>query len=191
VIAGIIVASFQEFFKSSMEMTQVQIHLVFGPPAAGKTTYARELAARIGAVLLDSDEVTERLIRAGLNLAEMDPDDRDSSAYKSAFREAVYETLFDLAKSHATRLPVVIAGPFTREGGDGEWSRRLAARLGIMPEFHYVWCQPEARKERIRIRGATRDLPKLANWDQYVSTCREIAPVFPHHWIDTSSMQQR
>ena len=163
------------------------IHLVSGPPAAWKTTYARELAEGIGAVLLDSDEVTEQLIRAGLTLAGLDPDDRDSPAYKSAFRDAVYQTLFDLAQSHCSRLPVVIAGPFTREGGDVEWPTRLAARLGVMPEFHYVWCHAVERKARLLARGATRDLPKLADWDSYVSTCREIPPVYPHRWIDTSA----
>jgi predicted kinase len=163
------------------------IHLVSGPPAAGKTTYANELATRIGAVLLDSDAVTERLIRAGLALAGLNPDDRDSPAYKAAFREAVYETLFDLARSHAARLPVIIAGPFTREGGDTEWPARLAARLGVMPEFHYVWCEPAERKARLLERGATRDLPKLADWEAYVKSCRETAPVYPHRWIDTSA----
>lgn len=163
------------------------IHVVFGPPAAGKTTYARQFAEQIGAVLLDSDEVTERLIRAGLTLAGLNPDDRDSPAYKLAFREAVYETLFDLAQSNCRRLPVVIAGPFTREGGGAEWPRRLEERFGVMPEFHYVWCQPAERKARLLARGATRDLPKLADWDSYVSTCREIPPVYPHHFIDTSA----
>lgn len=154
-----------------------QIHLVFGPPAAGKTTYARQLASRIGAVLLDSDEVAERLVRAGLILAGMNPDDRDSPAYKSAFRDSVYETLFDLAQSHCSRLPVVIAGPFTREGGDAEWPSRLEERFGVMPEFHYVWCEPAERKARLLARGAARDLPKLVDWDGYVATCRETAPV--------------
>lgn len=163
------------------------IHLVFGPPAAGKTTYAGELATRTGAVLFDSDEVTERLIRAGLKLAGMDVNDRDSPAYKAAFRETVYETLFDLAKSHASRLPVVIAGPFTREGGDADWPLLLESRLGAMPEFHYVWCQPDVRKKRIETRGAPRDLPKLADWNNYVASCREVPPVFLHHWIDTST----
>ncbi len=164
------------------------IHLVFGPPAAGKTVYARELANEAGAVLLDSDEVCERLVRAGLALAGMDPDDRDSTAYKSAFRDAVYETLFDLAQSHSRRLPVVIAGPFTREGGDADWPERLRERFGVMPEFHYVWCEPAKRKERLLARGATRDLPKLADWDAYVKSCRETAPVYPHRWIDTSAI---
>ncbi len=163
------------------------IHIVSGPPAAGKTTYARELAERIGAVLLDSDEVTERMIRAGLTLAGLDPDDRDSPAYKAAFREAVYETLFDLALAHCGRLSVVIAGPFTREGGEAEWPRHLAARFGTMPEFHYVWCEPAERKARLLARGAARDLPKLADWDAYIATCREPAPVYPHRWIDTSA----
>lgn len=163
-----------------------QIHIVSGPPAAGKTTYARQLADRIGAVLLDSDEVTERMIRAGLALAGLNPDDRDSPAYKAAFRDAVYETLFDLARSHCNRLPVVIVGPFTREGGDADWPHELTARFGVMPEFHYVWCPPAERKTRLLARGATRDLPKLVDWDTYVSTCREIAPVYPHRWIDTS-----
>ncbi|RYD49980.1 MAG: ATP-binding protein [Verrucomicrobiaceae bacterium] len=136
--------------------------------------------------MLDSDEVTERLIRGGLALAGMDPDDRDSAAYKAAFRDAVYETLFDLARSHVTRLPVVIAGPFTREGGENDWPDRMSTRLGVKPEFHFVWCHPDQRKERLVARGKTRDLPKLADWEKYVSTCREEAPVFPHHWIDTT-----
>lgn len=162
------------------------LHLVSGPPAAGKTTYARRLAEEIGAVLLDSDEVTERLIRAGLALAGLNPDDRDSPAYKMAFRDVVYETLFDLATSHCKRLPVVIVGPFTTEGGDADWPARLEARLGKMPEFHYIWCQPAERKNRLISRGSSRDLPKLANWDSYLSTCRETPPVYPHRWIDTS-----
>jgi predicted kinase len=162
------------------------IHLVFGPPAAGKTTYARQLAHQIGAILLDSDEVTERLIRAGLTLAGMDPNDRDSPAYKAAFREAVYDTLFDIAISHAGRLPVVIAGPFTREGGDATWPDQLQLRLGVRPLFHFVWCDPAERKARIQARGMARDLPKLADWGNYTLTCRESAPAFPHQWIHTS-----
>lgn len=174
-----------------MSSTVNPIHLVFGPPAAGKTVYARKLAEEIGAVLLDSDEVTERLIRGGLALAGMDPDDRDSPAYKTAFRDAVYETLFDLARSHASRLPVVIAGPFTREGGEADWPDRLQARLGAMPELHFVWCHPDERKSRLIARGKTRDLPKLAAWENYIATCREEPPVFPHQWTDTTHQEKR
>jgi predicted kinase len=163
------------------------VHVVFGPPAAGKTTYAKELAARIHGILLDSDEVTDRLIRAGMTLAGRDPEDRDSPAYKAAFRDPVYETLFDLACSHAHHLPVVIAAPFTREGGDLNWPDHLKSRLGTLPEFHFVWCDPEQRRQRVQSRGMDRDHSKLADWPQYILTCRETPPVFPHHWIDTTS----
>lgn len=162
------------------------LHIVSGPPAAGKTTYARALAEGIGAVLLDSDEVSERLIRAGLTLAGLDPDDRDSPAYKAAFRDVVYETLFDLAQRHLPRLPVVIAGPFTREGGDPEWPSILTRRFGTQPEFHFVWCHPDHRRSRIIARGHDRDRPKIAAWESYVPSCRETPPVFPHRWIDTT-----
>lgn len=163
-----------------------RLHLVFGPPAAGKSVYAKALAKRIGACLLDSDEVTERMVRAGLALAGQDPDDRHSPAYRAAFRDPVYETLFDLAVSNLPNVPVVIAGPFTREGEDPEWPGKLKARLGMEPEFHFVWCPPEVRRQRIIVRGAGRDLPKLADWENYIRYCREEPPVFPHRFIETA-----
>lgn len=158
--------------------------MVSGPPASGKTTYATRLANDLGALLLDSDLVAERLVRAGLLLAGMDPNDRDSPRYKQAYRDTVYETLFDLAASHLHRGPVVIAGPFTSEGGREEWPAELEARLGRAPELHFVYCPPDERRARVESRGAERDRPKLGAWDSYVSTCREEAPVWPHHWVD-------
>lgn len=161
-----------------------RLHVVFGPPASGKTTYARKLASRIGACLLDSDEVAERLVRAGMALAGMDPDDRDSPSYKAAYRDVVYETLFDLACSNLPGVPVVIAGPFTREGGEADWPERMRARLGVMPVFHHVWCEPELRRRRIEARGEDRDKPKLENWEAYLAGCREERPVFPCVLVD-------
>jgi predicted kinase len=161
------------------------IHIVFGPPASGKTVYARKLAREIGGCLLDSDGATERMVRAGLELAGCDPDDRDSVAYRTVFRDAVYETLFDVAVENLPAVPVVIAGPFTREGGGIDWPERLAARLGTTVEFHFVWCPPEIRRERIVRRGEPRDGPKLADWENYVATCREEVPVFPHQLVRT------
>jgi len=165
---------------------ETRAHVVCGPPAAGKTTYARRLAARLGACLLDSDQVAEKLVRAGLSLAGLDPDDRDSPAYKAAFREPVYDTLFDLARSNLADVPVVIAGPFTSECSDPAWPSRLEDRLGTAVTVHFVWCSPGLRRQRIEARGEPRDDPKLAAWEAYVATCRDEPPVFPHVFKDTS-----
>ena len=98
-----------------------QLHVVCGAPGAGKTTFAKKLAKDLSAVLLDSDQVTQRLIMAGLQLAGMDVNDRDSPAYKKVYRDTVYETLWDVAVINGEHLPVVVAGPFTRECGDVSW----------------------------------------------------------------------
>jgi len=160
------------------------LHIVCGAPASGKSTYAAALARRHGAVLLDSDMVAEGLVRAGLALAGMDPDDRDSPAYKSAFREVVYETLFDLAAAHLAYLDVVIVGPFTSEMARAGWPDFLTCRFGIVPHLHWVHCPPHIRKARIEARGEPRDLAKLAHWDAYLATCRELAPVWKHRAIN-------
>lgn len=162
-------------------------HVVTGPAGAGKSVHARQLAASLGACLIDSDTATERLVRAGLGLAGQDPDDRDSPAYKRAFRDAVYEAMFDLAVANLPHVSVVLAGPFTREGGDPDWPERLERRLGVRPHLHFVWCPPDLRRARILARGENRDRPKLDAWHAYATTCRESPPVWPHTFVDGRS----
>jgi predicted kinase len=165
----------------------MECHLVTGPAGAGKSLYARDLADRLGACLIDSDTATERLVRVGLSLAGFDPDDRDSPGYKQAFRDAVYEAMYDLAAANLPRLPVVLAGPFTREGGEIDWPERLERRLGVRPSLYFVWCHVDLRRSRIVARGEMRDRPKLADWDRYAASCREQRPVWEHHFIDTGA----
>lgn len=166
-------------------MFSKECHIVTGPAGSGKSGYARDLADRLGAVLIDSDTATERLVRAGLSLAGFDPDDRDSPAYKLAFRDAVYEAMFDLAAANLPRLAVVLAGPFTREGGEADWPQRLEKRFSTRPVLHFVWCAIETRRTRITARGEMRDRPKLLDWDAYAAACREERPIWPHQFIDT------
>ncbi len=154
------------------------IHIVCGPPASGKTTYATELANELGAILLDSDQVTERLVKAGLILAGLDENDRDSPVYKAAYRDPVYETLFDLAVSHAARLPVVIAGPFTSESKDSKWSASLKKRFGQKVEIHRMNCSAEERRDRMIARAEPRDLAKLADWNTHLKQSGELWSVY-------------
>lgn len=159
--------------------------IVCGTPGAGKTTHARRLAAARHATLLDIDTVTERLVRVGLEAAGHSPDDRDSAYFKRAWREPIYDTLFDIARENLPVQDVIIVGPFTREIRDPGWPAQLARDLGAAIEVHYVHCDPALRRQRLAARGDARDLAKLAEWDDYIKYYGdEQPPVFAHVAVD-------
>lgn len=63
--------------------------IVCGSPGAGKTTYGKQLAEGLGAVFLDIDVSTERLVRLALEQSGADPDDRDSACFKQVYRDSI------------------------------------------------------------------------------------------------------
>lgn len=164
------------------------IHIVCGPPASGKTTYGRKLAEGLDGVLLDSDAVCDRLIESGLALANLSPNDRDSSAYKAAYRDSVYQTLFDLCLEIVRACPVVIAGPFTSESQTHDWPQTLEKRLNVSPEIHFLMVPAERRKAQMKQRGAARDQSKLADWARHCTASFDGPPPFPCHLVESSSL---
>lgn len=160
--------------------------VVCGPAGAGKSTYARKLAAETGACLLDSDTVTEPVVRAGMALGGLDPDDRDSSEYRRAFRDPVYECLFAVAAENLPSCEVILVGPFTSEVRDPEWPDRLRERFGVAVEVVYVWADDDERRRRIEARGNPRDASKLADWEGFLAQSRSTRPIFPHRMVTGS-----
>lgn len=159
--------------------------IVCGSPGAGKSTYARQLAAARRAALLDIDTVTERLVRIALEHSGHSRDDRDSAYFKRTFREPVYQTLFDIARENLPVQDVVIAGPFTREISNPEWPSKLASLLGSSVQVHYVQCAPGIRRHRLARRGDARDLAKLGDWENFIRYYGdESPPVFEHVLVD-------
>jgi predicted kinase len=158
---------------------------VCGTPGAGKTTYAKQIAADTGAMLLDIDTVTERLVRVALAEAGHSPDDRDSDYFKDTYREPIYEVLFDIARENLPYTDVIIVGPFTREIQDPDWPAVLSDSFGSPVEVHYVSCRPHIRKQRLEHRGDERDLAKLKNWEEYIRYYgEELPPVFNYVQVD-------
>ena len=162
-----------------------RLHFVTGAAGVGKSTFGKRLAARHAAVLLDSDTVTEPVVRAGLMAAGMSADDRDSPRYKELFRDAVYKSLFQTAIDNLMHIDVVIIGPFSRELGDPDWPERLEHQFGVMPTIWYLHCKNELRRQRMIRRGNPRDQLKLANWRQHVENAPMVEPTFDAQWIDT------
>ncbi len=140
-----------------------QLHIVCGLPASGKTTFALQLSKKLGAAFFDSDTVTDRVIQAAHRAANLDPHDRDSPLYKQTYREAVYETLFDLASQNLNHVDVVIAGPFTSELLDREaWHNSLNQRYCNKVRIYIQEVPEEIRKERMLLRAAPRDQSKIS-----------------------------
>lgn len=162
-----------------------QLHIVTGAAGVGKSTFGKRLALQHSAAFLDSDTVSEPVVRAGLVAAGMSPIDRDSADYKRIFRAAVYECLFETAAENLPSVSVVIVGPFTRELGDADWPRRLLDRFGVCPSIWHLVCVGELRRQRIEHRGNPRDLLKLKDWNQHVNEAPTAVPAFEVKMVDT------
>jgi len=169
-----------------------KVTIICGSPGSGKTTYGRTLANASGAVFLDIDTCSERLVKSGLQLAGKDPNDRDSPMFKENFREAIYETLFDIARENLPHCDVVIVGPFTREIRNDEWPGELEKKLNCQVNIVYLYCEPKERKARIQARGDPRDDWKMLNYgelNEYYGD--ERRPSFSHSFIDTTQLRAR
>ncbi len=107
--------------------------LVFfvGGAGAGKTTLAKAIARKRGAVLLDMDTLLRPAAIVVMTAAGLDPDDRDSDAYKRLCRDLGYRITMDAALENvAVGNDVFVIGPFTREIGEAEWIESELAAIG-------------------------------------------------------------
>jgi predicted kinase len=163
-----------------------KLHIVSGAAGTGKSTFGKRLAARHSAILLDSDTVTEPVVRAGMSAAGLDATDRDSAAYKEIFRDAVYECLFATALENISHTSVVIVGPFTRELSQSVWPRILQMKFGFRPIIWFLHCDDEIRRQRIEDRGNPRDALKLVDWHLHIAEAPVVSPAFSVKRIDTS-----
>ena len=163
-----------------------KLYLICGPAGVGKSTYGKKLAAELGACLLDSDTVSEPVVRAGLEFAGLDPRDRDSPIYKATYREAVYQCLYDTALENLAQIDVIIVGPFTREIRSESWLQELEERFAVPVEVLFVTCASHERRRRIEARGNPRDLAKLNDWQAYLADSGEDPPAFPYQKVDTT-----
>lgn len=147
-----------------------------GFPGSGKSSAARYLAARTGAMVLDKDAFAPRLESAVMAQLTGDPDDRDSDAYKAVVAPHIYDGLIGMATTAAARVPVVVDGPFLsfiRAAADArvQLADYVKARAGALESLPVitVWLDSPAEQihTRMAARHAERDASKLANWPAY------------------------
>ena len=169
---------------------KLELHIVTGAAGVGKSTFGKMLAKRLKAALLDSDTLTEAVVRAGMQAAGLAPTDRDSPDYKRIFRDAVYRCLFATAAENLLHTSVVIVGPFTRELQDPFWPQQIHQQLGVQPTIWFLTCDDEVRRQRIIQRGNPRDRQKLHSWPRQTPDGLRPEPAFETHIIDTEKSIQ-
>lgn len=153
---------------------------VGGPPASGKTTLARRLAAALPAALVDLDVATGPLTALVLDL--IGADDLDEPQAARLTRGPRYETVLGLAEDTlAAGLPVVVVAPLSAERGAAAWSR-VTSRLAPVADVRLVWLVLDRQEleVRLRSRGAARDVRKLQDPHAYLAGLDASPPTAPH-----------
>jgi len=134
-----------------------------GLPGTGKSTLARDLADRTGAVLLRIDEIESAMRRNGLT-----PQQTGIAAYSVAH---------NVADSHLRRGMTVIADAVNPVAAARDGWRHLAADCGAQHVVIEVQCTDEAEhRRRVEQRGS--DIPGWTHptWDE---TRQQIADYEP------------
>ena len=163
-----------------VQVSSHTLYVVTGAPAAGKTTYGRQLATIQRAAFLDIDTTSEPVVQAALRAMNLNLDDRDSPFFKQTFRTPIYESLFAVAEENLSHTSVVIVGPFTSEKSNAGWLAELQHRFKVRIEIHYIHCSETQLKQNMTRRSNARDTYKLLNWDIYIKSYNMQLPLYPH-----------
>jgi predicted kinase len=128
-------------------MSRAALHFLCGKMAAGKSTYARELARARRAVLLEEDHFLATLYPGEIHVVA------DYAKYSSRVKEALSEHIVFLLRSGVS---VVLDFPGnTRK--QRQWFRRLIDGAEAAHELHYLDVPDEICKAQLKERS--RSLP--------------------------------
>ncbi|OBZ08747.1 AAA family ATPase [Bacillus sp. FJAT-26390] len=150
--------------------------LVFfvGGAGSGKTTLAKTLAKEKGVAILDMDTLLRPAAVALMTQAGLDPNDRDSSAYKTLCRDLGYRITMDAALENiANDVDVFVIGPFTKETETPRWIEQELSTIGatlfdVDVKVVFVYLRDaKLHYDRIVQRGSALDQYKLDNWSEF------------------------
>ena len=126
-----------------------EVHLVFGPQGAGKSTYSRGLAASINGVRFSIDEWMHQLYGADL---PRPLDFRWIMERVKRCEAQIWRTAQDVARNGGS---VVLDLGFMKARNRAEFES-LAAHAGVPCRLHYVTAPRDVRRNRVMARNAEK-----------------------------------
>ncbi|GGV90102.1 AAA family ATPase [Streptomyces massasporeus] len=150
--------------------------VIGGLPGTGKTTLARLLAARIGAVHLRIDTIEQAIVRSGLAQHPVGP--------------AGYVIGYALAEEHLRQGLTVIAESVNPLAVTRDSWQNVGTQAAVpMVEVEVVCSDPEEHRERVTTRSVDiPDLP-LPDWQQVLN--RDYEPWNREHLVIDTAGQDR
>jgi predicted kinase len=125
------------------------IHLICGSTGAGKTTYALQLADRLGAVRFSIDDWMSALFW-------MDSPQPLNPAWSMERVERCLAQIWAVARRVAERdVPCVLDVGLTRAESRTRFAR-LAGDVGLSVQLHFVDAPMEERWRRVEVRNAKK-----------------------------------
>jgi len=126
------------------------VHLICGSTGAGKTTYARQLAERIGAVRFSIDEWMTTLFW-------MDTPNPLRAAWSMERVERCYSQIWTVASQVAARrVPCVLDLGFTQANSRARFVG-VAGEADFPVQLHLVQLTAEERWRRVQARNSKKD----------------------------------
>lgn len=169
------------------EETTSEAIIVCGVPASGKTTFAHDLARELRWTYLDLDTVTNPLFEhmGGEFLVDVPT---AQPPVRASVNDIRYTCLFDTTRENlALGNSVIVVAPFTSERTFPAAWDRLVERLAIPAgRVHLAWMDTPAEEvvNRMRLRGAARDLEKVKDPERFLSPDVTCPPGVGHLRID-------